>query len=452
MTRRLPVRFRPVPGESFDSLIRRTAESNGISATRLRGVGLADLAGMTGVPEPDLARMRSQRYRRAVRGGHTWPLGWQVRGHRRYCPTCYPTTRVAMIDWHLGCTPTCVGCDVLLTCACSRPASLSPVAAEDAKALAWIREQLHRSNECEEARLELATLRRECETLARAHSGSGADQESWRARFGELPTLEVASPVDGIDVRVVLETARRLVPTYVDLQSWTRTRPIDLAHASMTDSVHNQTSQRIIRRHYKAGMRAAHVPGMRWDRPDRPPPAEEWQQRAAEAAWAHHLLASCEQRSDLRSSILQLGIQGAVEDLRLGPRAIYCFGNAAFAIGADALCRNPAAAERTDYDVIRQALRARPYPRTYHRPAGSRSPRQVWREDAGAWIWLHLTGGPPSDGPWHRAPRDVEAFDRSLDAETRLALLEDAQQYLADLGQPPARVDMPSTSRKARSA
>ena len=382
--------------------------------------------------------MTMDRYPLAIRGhGPQHRHGWRLHHSVRWiCPTCTPSTGHTDLLWQTALMPVCLQCDRYLTRAGTARAAIpaTPRVLELADILGELAEA---SIDDRRARERLYRLRRRCQASAATITATDSDS-------GVLPSIDVnaARKWTAYPCPDPVTAAALLILAGGRLRREKRTKPRHLRRhqsAAFTSSDRDRLEWFLTRiRHHIThdGLHPDHVPALlpqlAGDN-ERGPGA--WLS-LTRAATALHLLINTASGRDPSPEVSTqaLGVHGIPTCLLIdgvhtgaGLRAQDCdlLTEALDRLLADGL---------VDYQRRRDILRpvtCLPSSTTRRLPAASRAVSD--RILALAWIWTRFTHGTLRSSPWPTTPdRDVAAFDRAIDPETRLILHEAGQQLLAD--------------------
>lgn len=446
----LPVRPEPHTREALSGYAARLADANGLARSIVLpswrhdiDVPSAEVSAIATLGDLDpvaTARLTMNRYPLAIRGhGSQRRHGWRLhRSVRWVCPSCTPTTGRTDLLWQTALMPVCLTCRCYLVSAGSAPLMrpAHPRVLELAEVLAELAES---SIEDHTRRDRLYRLRRRCQRLA------ATIEADHPVRDDALPDIDVTAarqwgPYPCPDPATV---ATLLVLSGRRLGRQKRTQPVHLQRrqaAEFTETDRDRLAWFVTRlgRHVvHDGLRPDHVPTLL--------PIPEGEEERGPGAWlsltraatALHLLISraADQDATPASAMAALGVADIpscvlIDGIHTGSGlrdqdADLLFGALGTLI-ADGL---------VDYQRRRDTLRV---VTRLPRDATRRLPVTVTAEPvfgqlATAWIWTRFTRGPMRSSPWPTLPdRDIAAFDRRLDPETRLVLHETGQQLLAD--------------------
>lgn len=457
----LPVRPIPAKGEAFNSFATRVAEANGISPSTFTSSYRAGpsphqtlaLAQALDASESTLAGLTLKGLPPSITGrGPRRRTGWALHASVAWgCPRCTPTTGVTAKEWSLAYHPICTTCEVLLTehnSDSQQPAPQSLIAL--VSQLSCLAQDAPRSYA---ARRRLGRYRVMCATIA------ATIDDTWPPRPPDAPRLNLASArswgahpsSDPPTVAAILlaasptlhsPTARhRLMTTALNREH----EPVRAADESQTaegeafaraaapraNTRGNQTRLRELEAelrdlHRRHGLHPNHVPATLRVRQYAHRPGRERESEAA-ALGLHVLLTRT---------------LGLPESITVTHRAFGSHGKAQLALVEAIVSRRGMTDESAqalhlatllliregliDYQSRRDMLR--PLTRIRHSRSGPPLPSHQGRSGAllgAGWIWTRLTHGPMHTSGMPLVPDSaITSFDRLIDPEARLALLD----------------------------
>ncbi|WP_281965052.1 TniQ family protein [Serinicoccus marinus] len=448
---RLPVRPSPRPGEPLTAYAARLADANGLTRSRVLlpwrqdidvpSAEVSAIATLGGLDPVATSRLTMNRYPLVIRGhGPQRRHGWRLHHSVRWvCPSCTPTTGRTDLLWQTALMPVCLRCRCYLVDASSAPLVAVP-AHPRVLELAQVLADLAESSIADHTRRNrLYRLRRRCQRLAATIDANHP------VRDADLPDMNVTAarqwgaypcPDPATVATLIVLSGRRLVPQK-------RTQPVHLQRrqaAEFTETDRDRLAwflTRLGRNVVQDDLRPEHVPTLL--------PMPEGENGRGPGAWlsltraaaALHLLISraADQDATPASAMVALGVPdipscALIDGIHTGSGlreqdSDLLFG-ALEVLLADGL---------VDYQRRRDTLRVvTRLPRDAIRrlpPTFTDDP--AFGQLALAWIWTRFTHGPMRSSPWPTLPdRDVAAFDRRIDPETRLVLHETGQQLLAE--------------------
>lgn len=446
----LPVRPVPRPGEPLSSYAVRLADANGLARGRILPAWRQDIdvpptelstVGSLAALDPAVVtRLTMDRYPLAIRGhGPQRRHGWRLHHSVDWvCPSCTSTTGHRDLLWQTALVPVCLRCSCYLTPPGSPHVAVPahPRVLEVVQTLPGLAEA---SIEDRGARQVLYRRRRRCQQLA------ATIDPDFQDLGGDLPPVDLAAArrwsaypcPDPATVAALLVLAG-------PRRTRQRSKPAHLRCGQstvFTDADHDRLDWFLSRlRHHvhQDGLHPDHVPSML------PPPPQgdgerkpgAWLSLTRAATVIHLLIADATGHTetpgeamlalgvpDIPSSVL---IDGVHTGQGLREQDALLLTGALELLLADGLI---------DYQRRRDTLRVLhrlPEAATRHLPSTTTG-RDGFGQLALAWIWTRFTHGSMRSSPWSTIPdRDVAAFDRGLDPETRLVLHEAGQQLLAD--------------------
>ncbi|WP_299450840.1 TniQ family protein [uncultured Serinicoccus sp.] len=444
----LPVRPAPRPGEPLSSYAARLADANGLARGRVLPAWRHDIdvpmrelsaIGSLAALDPGAAtQLTMDRYPLAIRGhGPQRRHGWRLHHAVAWvCPSCTVSTGHRELLWQTALVPVCLHCSCYLIRARSPHVAVPapPRVLEIVQTLARLAEA---SVEDRGARQVLYRRRRRCQDLAATLNGDSLDLG------GDLPPVDLAAarrwgaypcPDPATVAALLVLTGRR---------RGRRSKPAHLrCHqtALFTDADRDRLDWFLTRlRHHvdHDDLRTGHVPSML-----PPPQGDDARKPGAwlsltRAATALHMLIS-QATGDTATpgeAMAALGIAGIpscvlIDGIDAGQGMREQDGDLLTTALQELL-----AAGLIDYQRRRDTLRpVSRLPKTTHRRLPTAiATKPAFRRLALAWIWTRFTHGPMRSSPWPTTPdRDVAAFDKRIDPETRLLLHETGQQLLAD--------------------
>lgn len=449
-TRPLPVRPEPGEGEPLSMYAVRLAEANGVTLSRvlaryrhdidIPSRELTHVASLADLGTADVARLTMNRYPLAIRGhGPQRRHGWRLHHSTAWiCPSCTPMTGRRDLLWQTALMPVCLRCRCYLVAAHARHITVPahPRALELAEFLGGLAEA---SIDEPGPRAVLYRLRRRCQQLADTITTDQLDPGV------DLPPVDLsaARAWGAYPAPDPMTVAAILILTGRRLGRKKRTQPVHLRRrqaAEFTKADRDRLAWFLTRlRHHTVhdGLRPKHVPSMLpmpATVPARGPGA--WLSLARAAAALHMLTSEAvDQESTPEGSMAALRVPGL-------PSCVLIDG-----VHAGSGLREQdqelllASLEVLITDGLVDYQRRRDTLRTLTRlptSATRRLPRAVVEDPefgqlATALIWTRFTHGPMRSSPWPAVPdRDVHAFDKRIDPETRLILHETGQQLLAE--------------------
>lgn len=466
--RLLPVRPIPAKGEAFDSFATRVAEANGISPSTFTSSHRAGptphqtlaLAHALDVSESTLAALTLKGLPPSITGrGPRRRTGWALHASVAWgCPRCTPTSGVSAKEWSLAFHPICTACEVLLTehdSDSQQPAPLSLVAlVGELSCLAQDAPQSYA------ARRRLGRYRAMCAAIA------ATIDDTWPPRPPDAPRLNLASArswgahpsSDPPTVAAILlaasptlhsPTARhRLMTTALNREH----EPVRAADESQTAEgeafarsvapmAYTRGDQARLREleaelralHRQHGLHPDHVPATLRIPQYAHRLGRERESQAA-ALGLHALLTRAlglpESITGTRHAFGSRGRgQQALVDAVVSRRGMSHESAHALHLAALLLIREGL----IDYQSRRDTLR--PVTRIRRRRSVPPLPSHQGRSGAllgAGWVWTRLTQGPMHTSGMPLVPDSaITSFDRLIDPEARLALLDHGHLLLS---------------------
>ncbi|WP_431843243.1 TniQ family protein [Calidifontibacter indicus] len=438
----------PRPGEPLSSYAVRLADANGLPRGRVLPAWRHDIdvpagelstIGSLAALDPDEATsLTMDRYPLAVRGhGPQRRHGWRL--HHRVawvCPSCTVSTGHRDLLWQTALMPVCLRCSCYLIRAGS-PHVVVPSHPRVVEVVEYLTALAEASVEDRGARQVLYRRRRRCQDLAATIGHDSFD------RGGDLPAVD-------------LDAVRRWgaypcsdpasVATLLVLTGPRRDRCSKPAHlrggqsSVFTDADRDRLDWFLTRlRHHVEhdDLRPGHVPTMLT-----PPQGDDarkpgaWLSLTRAATAMHMLISQATDHSETPGAAMTaLGVPGipscALIDGIYAGKGLREQDGGLLTTALQELLANGL----VDYQHRRDTLR--PVTRlpgtTLRRLPPTVTSAPDFQALALAWVWTRFTHGPMRSSPWPTTPdRDVAAFDRRIDPETRLLLHETGQHLLAD--------------------
>lgn len=445
----LPVRPVPRPGEPLSSYAGRLADANGLARRRILPAWRHDIdvptrelsaIGSLAALGPDAAtQLTMDRYPLAVRGhGPQRRHGWRLHHAVAWvCPSCTVSNGHRELLWQTALAPVCLRCSCYLVRASSPPIVVQahPRVLEVVEHLTVLAEA---SVEDRGARQVLYRRRRRCQDLAvtidydsfdRGGDLSAVDLDAVR-RWGAYPCSDPAS----VATLLVLTGPRRDQ----------RSKPAHLRGGQssvFTDADRDRLNWFLTRlRHHVEhdDLRPGHVPSMlpspQGDDARKP---GAWLSLTRAATALHMLISQATGHTETPGEAMTaLGVAGipscVLIDVIQAGQGLRKQDGDLLTTALQQLLANGL----IDYQRRRDTLRPvnRLPSATLRRLPTTVTSTPAFRTLALAWIWTRFTHGSMRSSPWPTTPdRDLAAFDKRLDPETRLLLHETGQQLIADV-------------------